>query len=108
MRIKEVIYQRLFTFGWYSNERIGFVAEIGPDEDPGQVLLQLAEFAVDVHHVLDILRAIHDRIEYAAFRENKELTKELFKDLNEIRKLIREGKLKVVIERYAGKYKGGD
>jgi len=108
MRIKEVIYQRLFTFGWYSNERIGFVAEIGPDEDPGQVLLQLAEFTVDVHHVLDILRAIHDRLDYATLREDKELAEGLLRDLAEIRKLIREGKLKVVIEKYADKYKRGD
>ena len=43
MRIKEVVYSRLFNIGDYSNERIGFKAVIEEGDNPEQVLAELAE-----------------------------------------------------------------
>ena len=107
MKIKMIAYQRLFTFGYYQNERIGFAAELGPDEDVSKAVLELAELTADIHHILDILRAVHDRLDWATRREDKEAVKELEEDRRTIKGLIREGRYKEVLEKYGPKYKGG-
>jgi len=107
MKIRMIAYQRLFTFGFYQNERIGFAAELGPDEDVSRAVLELAELAVDIHHVLDILRAIHDRYDGAFGLGDKEAMEKLGTDLKAIEELIREGRYKEVLEKYGPKYKRG-
>ena len=107
MKIREITYQRLFTFGWYQNERIGFTAELGPDEDVSKAVLKLAELTVDIHHVLDILRAIHDCLDLAVDRKNEEAARKFEEDLKAVKKLIREGRFKEVLEKYGPKYRRG-
>jgi len=107
MKIREITYQRLFTFGYYQNERIGFTAELGPDEDAGKAVLELAELAVDIHHILDVLRAIHDCLDLAVSQGNEEAIRRYEEDLRVVRKLIREGRFKEVLEEYGPKYKRG-
>jgi len=107
MKIREITYQRLFTFGWYQNERIGFTAELGPDEDASKAILKLAELAVDIHHVLDVLRAIHDCLDLAIDRGDEEAIGKFEEDLRAVRKLVREGRFKEVLEEYGPKYKRG-
>ena len=56
MRVKEVVYSRLFNIGDYSNERIGFKAEIEDGETPEQVIGQLVERVLAIEESLTLYR----------------------------------------------------
>jgi len=56
LRVKEVVYSRLFNIGDYSNERIGFKAEIEDGETPEQVIGQLVERVLAIEESLTLYR----------------------------------------------------
>jgi len=110
MKVKEIIYQRLFSFGFYQNERIGFVVELDEGEDENQAVVALAKKAADLHHVLDIIRAINDRRDSIAWRcseappgEKKRYEdelRELAEAEHEIMVLLRKGDVPKILEKY--------
>ena len=63
MRIKEVEYSRLFSFGNYQNERIGFKAEIDENENPDAALGQLFLRVLNLNKVFQRHREILENIE---------------------------------------------
>lgn len=50
MKIREVTYKRLFSFGHYQKESIGYTAELEQDEAPEKVLEALMKQATWRHH----------------------------------------------------------
>ena len=58
MKVKEVVYSRLFNIGDYSNERIGFKAEIEDGENPEQVIGQLMERVLVIEESLALYREL--------------------------------------------------
>lgn len=63
MRVKEVVYSRLFNSGDYSNERIGFKAELEDGENPEQVIGQLMERILVIEEGLALYRELLRRRE---------------------------------------------
>ena len=64
MRIKEVSYSQLFSFGRFQNEEIGYTAEINGDENPDQVLGELRQKAVLQHHMNQQARQTREDLEH--------------------------------------------
>ena len=58
MRVKEVVYSRLFNIGDYSNERIGLKAELEDGEKAEEVIGQLMEKVLVIEESLALYREL--------------------------------------------------
>jgi len=73
VRVKEVVYSRLFNIGDYSNERIGFKAEVEDGENPEQVIAKLAEKVLIIEECFSLYRSLlKARESYANVVDGKE------------------------------------
>lgn len=68
MAVKEVGYERLFSFGQYENEKIRMSAEVEPGQNADQVLAGLVLKIAAVEDVLQAYRSQVDAREYLAQR----------------------------------------
>jgi len=86
MRVVEVVYSRLFNIGDYSNERIGFKAIIEDNDNPEQVIAQLAERVLIIEeslsHYRSLLRA-RESYENVVYSKEKELAR-MYKKLAQL------------------------
>ena len=94
MKIREVKYERLFSFN-YENEKIGFAAEV-EDDSPEEVLGRLIRKAIEVEEALEIFRRIKGEYNFARMRY-----KEVRSRYNSY--IRREEELKKMIEELRGK-----
>ena len=62
MRVKEVVYSRLFNIGDYSNERIGFKVEVEEGESPEEVVTKLAEKVIILEQNLALYRELQGQV----------------------------------------------
>lgn len=49
MKITQVEYRRLVTYGHFENQTIGAVADVEPGEEPEDALAKLEQFVADQH-----------------------------------------------------------
>ena len=63
MRVKEVVYSRLFTIGDFNNERIGFKVELDDNDDPERVLGLLVEKVLAIEDTLALYRELLRKVE---------------------------------------------
>ena len=86
MRVVEVVYSRLFNIGDYCNERIGFKAIIEDNDNPEQVIAQLAERVLIIEeslsHYRSLLRA-RESYENVVYSKEKELAR-MYKKLAQL------------------------
>ena len=86
MRIKEVMYQRLFNLENYQNEKIGFVAEVAEGEDENKVMAELFFKVLQIETAFAKFRALRDSLDFirAQIKEVKNDLKWDFKRLYEL------------------------
>lgn len=102
--IRKVQYQRLFSFGQYENERIGFEAEVNDGQEPEAVLGELYLKVMAVEDALEAYRSLHancyqlhERRQHAQHRVasiSAEI-KEMKVKISEIDRMLQEGTLEV-------------
>ncbi len=63
MRVKEVIYQRLFNLANFNNEKIGFVAEIAENESEEQAMAELFFKVLKVERTFEKYRLLLQELE---------------------------------------------
>ena len=86
MRIKEVIYHRLFNLENYQNEKIGFVAEVEEGEDENQVMAKLFFKVAQIELAFAKFRALKDGLNFIR-AQIKDLKKELKWDFEQLYRL---------------------
>jgi len=100
MKVKEVLYHRLFTIGEYNNEKIGFRAEVGEDDNPDQVTGHLFIKVLKIEQVLSKYREMLSEVEhckdqrerYQSLLDNTKIKADKMKiDLAEIKKKLDAG-----------------
>ena len=101
MRIKEVGYDRLYSFGKYENERFHFLAEVNEGESADKVLAELFLKVCSIEDCLQAYRDLLGVIEWYRRRvadKNKEIAQisseiaDLKVKIDEITQAIREGR----------------
>ena len=102
--IKKVYYQRLFSFGQYENERIGFEAEVNDAEKAEAVLGEIYVKVMAVENALEAYRTLHancyqlnERRQHAqdrVVRASVEI-KDMKVKISEIERMLQEGTVEV-------------
>jgi hypothetical protein len=63
MKIKEVIYQRLFNLANFNNEKIGFTAEIAENDSEDQVMAELFFKVLKIERTFEKYRLLETELE---------------------------------------------